>query len=307
MTILSLECARRTASMARIEMLAQSDATVLIGGETGSGKGILARQLHALSRRTNEPFVIADCSALTVSLFESQMFGHVKGAFTGASSDRLGLVRAADGGTLFLDEVGELALESQAKLLTLIEERTVLPVGSERRLDVNFRLIAATHRDLPAMVKAGEFREDLYYRVAVVELSVPPLRERREEVPMLIDELIERKANLLGMQPKRASAECYMALLDYPWPGNVRELGHAIERAMVMSRGDWLELDALPPRVVSHWREHPHGHSRLMTEAMRRPEHIAGVLKATAGNKAEAARKLGISRRHLYRLLNETA
>lgn len=278
--------------------LAASDVTVLIGGETGSGKGVFARGLHARSRRCRGAFVVADCSAMPGSLFESQMFGHVKGAFTGASSDRPGLVRTAHGGTLFLDEVGELPLELQAKLLTLIEDQTVQPVGGDKRVEVDIRIIAATHRDLRAMVEAGTFREDLFYRLAVVEMDVPPLRSRLDELGGLVEELIERKASLLGVEARPASAALMETLRAYDWPGNIRELGNCIERALVLSRGPELEAAALPPRVLN----------RLQARMTRpsttpSPADIGRTLDSVGGNKAEAARQLGISRRHLYRLM----
>ncbi|MEO1128242.1 MAG: sigma-54 dependent transcriptional regulator [Planctomycetota bacterium] len=277
------------------QSLAASDVTVLIGGETGSGKGAFARSIHAESRRSAAPFVVADCSALPASLFESQMFGHAKGAFTGASSERLGLVRAASGGTLFLDEVGELAPELQAKLLTLLEDRTVLPVGCERRVSVDVRFIAATHRSLQSMVQEGTFREDLYYRLAVVELDIPPLRERQDELPGLIDALIDRKARLLHVQSRPASPEFVAALRAYDWPGNIRELGNCIERALVLATGETLDIDALPYRV------------RNAGQSPTARTSIDDAIKEAGGNKAAAARTLGISRRHLYRLLNERA
>jgi transcriptional regulator with PAS, ATPase and Fis domain len=280
----------------RWQSLAASDVTILIGGETGSGKGAFARSIHAESRRSGSPFVVADCSALPASLFESQMFGHAKGAFTGASSERLGLVRAASGGTLFLDEVGELAPELQAKLLTLLEDRTVLPVGCEQRVSVDVRFIAATHRNLQSMVREGTFREDLYYRLAVVELDIPPLRERQDELPGLIDTLIDRKARLLRVQPRPASPAFVAALCAYDWPGNIRELGNCIERALVLATGDALDTDTLPFRIRNAARSSSTARCS-----------IDDAIKEAGGNKAAAARTLGISRRHLYRLLNERA
>lgn len=286
-----------------VTSLAASDVTVLINGETGSGKGVLAREIHERSAHSKGPFVVADCSALTPSLLESQMFGHVKGAFTGATSSRLGLVRAANGGTLFLDEVGELSLELQAKLLTLLEDRTVLPVGSEEREDVQVRFIAATHRDLQAMVRTGEFREDLYFRLAVVELEVSPLRARREDIPKFVGELIERKADLLHVPAKQPSEEFMKALLVYDWPGNIRELGNCIERALVLSTGDALDVGSLPPRMLDVLQSCPESIA-TGTDAGTRRSRLVRAIHAAGGNKSEAARRLGISRRHLYRLLN---
>ena len=283
------------------DRLAQSDITVLIGGETGSGKGVYARALHARSRRAGAPFVTADCSALTPPLFESLMFGHTRGAFTGASTDRLGLVRAAEGGTLFLDEVGELPPELQAKLLTLLEDETVLPVGSDKRIKVDVRFMAATHRSLPAMVLEGTFREDLYYRLAVVETTVPPLRERADELPALIDGLIESRSALLRVPPRRPSEAFLRALLSYDWPGNIRELGNCIERALVLSVGDRLEPESLPPRVLE---QAGMTRTRACEGRARGRDELIRSIDAAGGNKAAAARDLGISRRHLYRLLD---
>ncbi len=295
-------CGSRTPSWDEAA-LAGSDVTVLIGGETGSGKGVYARRLHAASRRCRKPFVVADCSSLTVSLFESQLFGHTKGAFTGASAERSGLVRAAEGGTLFLDEVGELAAEQQAMLLTLLEDRTIMPVGSERRHAVDVRFIAATHRDLPAMVEAGTFREDLYYRLAVVELDVPALRDRKQDLPELIETLIVKKAELLGLPCRNPSAQLMDALMRYDWPGNIRELGNCIERTLVLSQGAELELSALPPRVLAGLAcQVPAPRSSQLT-----PGRIADELEHASGNKSEAARRLGVSRRHLYRLLDNAS
>ena len=277
------------------QRLAESDVTVLIGGETGSGKGLLARSIHAHSRRASARFVTADCSAIASSLFEAQLFGSVKGAYTGSTTDRLGLVRAADGGTLFLDEIGDLPLDLQAKLLTLIEDRSVLPVGSERRIDVDVRLIAATHRNLHLMVEDGEFREDLYYRLAVVEVTVPPLRERKQEIPEIVAQLIARKAPLLKVPARSPSEEFIAELMSYDWPGNIRELGNCIERALVFSRGERLDAQTLPSRVRG-CEDCEDGEDRKL--------ELGDVLAETGGNKAEAARRLGISRRHLYRLLD---
>lgn len=271
---------------------------MLIGGETGVGKGLLARTLHSHSNRSEGPFVVADCSALTSTLFESQLFGHVKGAFTGASNERLGLARAADTGTLFLDEVGELAPELQAKLLSLIEDRAVLPVGSEQRISVDIRIIAATHRDLRAMVDAGTFREDLFYRLSVVELSIAPLRNRMEMIPALVEGMIELKAGLLKTRTRRPSRTFIDALLAYDWPGNIRELGNCIERSLVLSTGERLDVQTLPERILGALK---------MTGATPEARRAAAenALRIAHGNKAQAARQLGISRRHLYRILED--
>lgn len=285
-----------------LQQVAQSDVTALLGGETGSGKGRLARQIHAMSRRACEPFVAVDCAALPASLFESQLFGSKKGAFTGATTDRVGLIRSADRGTLFLDEVGELALEQQAKLLTFIQDRTVLPVGGNERIECDVRLVAATHRDLFAMVECGEFREDLFYRLAVIEIMVPPLRARMHELPTILDELIEQKAELLRVPTRRPSEQYLECLRAYDWPGNIRELGNVLERSLVLTRGKHLEAESLPRRVRASYESHSSGthdaHDRISAHA------VWTALDESDGNKSAAARRLGISRRHLYRVMD---
>lgn len=284
-----------------MQQIAASDVTVLLGGETGSGKGRFARQIHQQSTRAGGGFVSVDCAALPDSLFESQMFGHKKGAFTGATCDRVGLIRSADGGTLFLDEIGELGLEQQAKLLTFIQERTVLPVGGAERVSCDVRLIVATHRDLFSMVQQGEFREDLFYRIAVIELNMPSLRERMDEIPEIVDELIEVKSDLLRVDPKHPTAGFMKRLMEYDWPGNIRELGNVIERALVLSHGESLEEHTLPHRVLNacsnHQPEQPGSkiNSKIIKEA----------IAVCDGNKTEAAKQLGISRRHLYRIIQK--
>ena len=287
-----------------LEQIAGTDVTVLLGGETGSGKGRLAKDIHHLSPRTSKPFVSVDCTSIPETLFESQLFGARKGAFTGADSDRLGLVRSAHSGTLFLDEIGELSLDQQAKFLTLLQERSVLPVGATERVPVDVRLIAATNRDLRAMVERGEFREDLYYRLAVIELSVAPLRERMDELDAIIEDLIDQRAQLLRVTPRSPSAEYLECLHAHDWPGNVRELGNVIERSLVLSRGQHLDPETLPPELrapVTHRGVTHTGSTRTPT-----PETVNRAIDACGGNKSAAARRLGISRRHLYRLMHAT-
>jgi len=284
-----------------LQQIARSDVTALLGGETGSGKGRLAREIHEMSSRSDGPFVAVDCAALPASLFESQLFGYKKGSFTGATTDRMGLIRSADGGTLFLDEVGELTLEQQAKLLTFIQDRSVLPVGDVERVNCDVRLVAATHRDLFAMVEQGEFREDLFYRLAVIELVVPPLRERMDELKPIVGELILQKADLLHVPARKPSKEFIECLHEYGWPGNIRELGNVLERSLVLSRGDYLEPRTLPRRiresVDSTAASSSVAHSRISEHSLRT------AIDESQGNKSAAARRLGISRRHLYRVL----
>lgn len=284
-----------------VEQIAASDVTVLLGGETGSGKGRFARQIHAQSRRAGKNFIAVDCAALPESLFESQMFGHKKGSFTGATNDRIGLIRSADGGTLFLDEIGELALEQQAKLLTFIQERTVLPVGEVDRVNCDVRLIVATHKNLYEMVQRGDFREDLFYRIAVIEMTVPSLRDRRDELASIVDELIEVKSDLLNVDMRHPTSQYMSRLMDYEWPGNVRELGNVIERSLVLSTGPYLEEYTLPQRV----RDAGPGHRAAQKGHSLTARTATLALDECHGNKSMAARQLGISRRHLYRVLDK--
>jgi two-component system NtrC family response regulator len=255
-----------------------------------------------MSRRAGAPFVAVDCAALPASLFESQLFGSKKGAFTGATTDRIGLIRSAESGTLFLDEVGELSLEQQAKLLTFIQDRTVLPVGGNERIECDVRLVAATHRDLFAMVESGDFREDLFYRLAVIEVMVPPLRARMDELPTILDELIELKAELLSVKIRRPSDRYLECLYAYSWPGNIRELGNVIERSLVLSRGKYLEAESLPRRVRTSSKQFNADLHSAQDRVSARAVWTA--LDESDGNKSAAARRLGISRRHLYRVMD---
>lgn len=283
-------------------LVAQSDAPVLILGPSGSGKEVIARLIRGWSPRKDGPFVVANCAGLPESLIESELFGHVAGAFTGATSERLGYFRAADGGTLFLDEIGELPLPVQAKLLRALETGEIIPVGSERPVKTNFRLIAATNRDLSTMVQAGRFREDLYFRINVVELVVPPLSERREDILPLAEFFGRQSAK----QPVRFSPQATACLLNYSWPGNVRQLRNAIQRACLLSRGHIILPEHLPPEVaalagaLSPSPVPSEDEGRL--SAMERATILA-TLAECRGNRTLAAKKLGISRRALiYKL-----
>jgi formate hydrogenlyase transcriptional activator len=232
----------------RVEQVAPTEATVLVLGETGTGKELIARAIHSRSGRRDRALVKVDCTAIAAGLVESELFGHVKGAFTGAIERRIGRFELADHGTLFLDEVGELPLEAQAKLLRVLQEREFEPVGSNRTVKVDVRVIAATNRDLEAAVAAGRFRADLYYRLNVFPLAVPPLRERREDLPQLVMFFLARFAKMLGKPVQSVSAETMARLSAYHWPGNVREVQNVVERAVVLSQGPVLELTAdLPP------------------------------------------------------------
>ncbi|WP_294255838.1 sigma-54 dependent transcriptional regulator [uncultured Comamonas sp.] len=290
----------------RIGLAADSDATVLILGETGTGKELVARALHRNSARASRPFVAVNCAAIPAELMESELFGHVKGAFTGAVNERMGRFREADGGTLFLDEIGDMPLSTQAKILRVLQEREVTPVGGNRVHSVNVRVVAATHQDLPTAVKQGRFREDLWYRLQVIPLWLPPLRERLGDVVLLAEHFLRLQA---GGSPKRLSDAAVRLLLAHPWPGNVRELRNAMERAALLSHGPVIEVEHIglqipdapvTPVLEIDWNG-PLDHAVARVER----EMISRSLAATAGNRAEAARRLGLSRQQLYRKLAE--
>ena len=231
------------AALGKIEQVAPTDSTVLISGETGTGKELVARAIHSRSPRRDRPLVKVNCSAISAGLVESELFGHVKGAFTGALERRTGRFELADGGTIFLDEVGELPLETQVKLLRVLQEQEFEPVGSSKSIRVDVRVIAATNRDLDEAIRAGRFRADLYYRLNVFPLSVPPLRERMGDVRQLAMYFLSRFAKRFGKRVDAVSEETMERLVSYPWPGNVRELQNVIERAVILAHGPVLELD----------------------------------------------------------------
>jgi two-component system response regulator HydG len=289
------------------ETVAPTDSTILISGESGTGKEVLARYIHSLSERADASFHSINCGALPESLLESELFGHVKGAFTGAVKDKEGLLVAAKGGTFFLDEVGEMSPATQVKLLRALQEREVIPVGSTEPVAVDVRLIAATNRDLEEEIRRGKFRSDLYYRLNVIALHLPPLRERREDVALLARHFIEQLAAKEGPGAAKTLAEETLEVLQrYDWPGNVRELENALERAVVLTSGDLLLPSALPAAV----REPPP--QRVVSEApaanpsmeVIERAYILWVLQAEGGNKTKAAEVLGIDPSTLYRKLH---
>jgi len=277
-----------------LAVVADSSVPVLVMGESGTGKEVVAQLLHGWSGRSDGPMVAANCAGLPESLIESELFGHTKGAFTGAGEDRRGLFRAADGGTLFLDEIGELPLHLQPKLLRAIETGQVTPVGSETPVAVDTRLIAATNRDLSEAVEAGQFRDDLYYRINVVELVVPPLGQRREDVLPLA----RRFGNEFAATPIRFSPQAVNCLLAHAWPGNVRELRNAIQRACLLSRGDVVMPEHLPSRVAGFAEQAPTDSDQGRLSQVERATILA-TLAECKGNRTHAAKKLGISRRAL--------
>jgi DNA-binding NtrC family response regulator len=298
--------------MKTVARVAPTQATVLLQGETGTGKELVARTIHLYSERSARRFVAVNCSALAEGLLESELFGHVRGAFTGAAASRPGLFREADRGTLFLDEIGDISPALQARLLRALQEHEIVPVGSEAPVKVDVRVIAATHRDLDALVRQGRFREDLLYRLKVVTLHLPPLRERRQDIPLLVDHFIRELADRHGRGPVAIDPEAQRRLLSYDWPGNIRELQNVLERALVLAEQDVIGPEHLPPEVrpsdglpLADTRaaaDEPARVSLLSLEEVER-RHVTRVLEATGGNREEASRILGISRRTLTRMV----
>jgi two-component system response regulator AtoC len=291
-----------------ITQLAQSEAhTILVQGESGTGKELVARGLHYESARRNSPFMEVNCAAITETLFESELFGHEKGAFTDAKSTKKGLMELADGGTLFLDEVGEIPVASQAKLLRCLQERTFKRVGGTRDLKVDVRVIAATNRSLETMVKEGKFREDLFYRLNVIPLTIPPLRDRQEDILPLARHFLAEANSTFHKTVKRLATEAEALLLAYGWPGNVRELKNLIERLVILSIGDTIEADQLPvPFAASPdalVAEEVPTQPRTLETIER--AYIVKILRQVNGNKSEAAKILGITRQTLRKKLVE--
>src|SRR5262245_5417652 len=286
-----------------IDAVRQNKSTILISGESGTGKELVARTIHQRSPWAESPFVAINCAGLSETLLDSQLFGHRRGAFTGAVSDHDGVFRAAGGGTLLLDEVAEIPLSLQAKFLRAIQEREVTPLGSTRPVPVDVRLIAATNRDMDAEVRAGRFRADLFYRLNVVHIEVPPLRARRDDIPLLVEHFLEEYSRQYRLAPKRVAPEALARLSAHDWPGNVRELQNAIERAFALSTGDDITEAELPPALTGRARrqplDRPDGELPTLDEAEARL--IAAALTESGGNKNEAARRLGIDRQRLYR------
>ncbi len=291
-----------------IARVAATDATVLIEGESGTGKELAARALHNASPRREGPFVAINCAAVPPQLIESELFGHIRGAFTDARVARAGLFVEARGGTLFLDEIGEMPADMQAKLLRALQERTVRPVGGSVEVPFDARIVAATNRDLEEEVRAKRFREDLYYRVAVVGVHVPTLRERTQDIPGLAQHFVQRYSERFGKLVVGISPSALQRLLAYPWPGNVRELENAMERAVALTRFDHITVEDLPKRVYTHRPEgvHPLAETPegLVSLAELDRRYIHQVLAMVGGNKSQAARILGLDRRTLYRIFD---
>ena len=283
-----------------IKRIAPMPTTVLLQGESGTGKEVTARALHQMSNRAQRPFVPVNCAAISPELIESELFGHIKGAFTGASDARNGLFYYAHGGTLFLDEIGELPLAMQTKLLRALEERRIRPVGSEREVPVDVRIIAATNRDLAADVASGRFRQDLFFRLAVVDITIPSLRSRTEDIPDLARHFMALFSSQFGVEPMQISPEIARRLATYAWPGNVRELRNFVERSLILGEFplQGMQLPSLVQEVET---------TDDMTLEEIEKRHIQRVLAAVSGNKSEAARRLGVSRKTLERKCAEWA
>jgi len=289
-----------------LELTAPSPSTVLISGETGTGKELVARAIHYNSPRREGPFVTVNCGALPESLVEAELFGHRKGAFTGADTNRRGKFESADGGTLFLDEVGEIPLGLQPKILRAIQSGEIDRIGEDRPTRVDVRIVAATNRDPRQMVAEGSFRQDLYYRLAVVQITVPPLRERREDIPLLAEHFLSRFGERSERRDLRFPPETFRLFNRYPWPGNVRELENVVERMVVLSRGDMLSLDAIPEPIAGNAGGDTGG-LRLPVEGVSLDElerdFIRQALERTDGNRTRAAELLGVTRSTLlYRM-----
>ena len=288
---------RRVAEV--VERVADRDITVLITGESGTGKELVARAIVKASARAEQPYVQFNCAALPRELAEAELFGHARGAFTGAAKARAGLFREADGGTLLIDEIGELDLVTQATLLRALQEREIRPLGEDRTQRVDVRILATTHRDLAAEVEAGRFRQDLFYRLNVVELGLPPLRERPEDIQPLVEHFTERCVHRYGLGDVRLSAAALAKLQGASWPGNVRELEHAVERLLALSEGPVVDAEALEPtpaEAPAHAQERAAQLSLKERMAIFERGLIAAELERCHGNQSEAARRLGISR-----------
>ncbi|MBK8002763.1 MAG: sigma-54-dependent Fis family transcriptional regulator [Gemmatimonadetes bacterium] len=288
------------------EQVSPTDSTVLIQGESGTGKEVIAKYIHNLSARSEGAFLSINCGALPENLLESELFGHVKGSFTGAVRDKQGLFAAARGGSFFLDEVGEMPPPLQVKLLRVLQEREAIPVGATEAIPVDVRIIAATNRDLEEEARRGRFRSDLFYRLNVITIHLPPLRDRREDILLLVESFLQRLSTEQEAGPKALSSDALDAVMVYDWPGNVRELENALEHAWVLTRGELIEAAALPERITRRRKEPLVAERTLPNPTLEVIEraYIMYVLQAEGGNKTRAAEVLGIDPSTLYRKLS---
>jgi transcriptional regulator with GAF, ATPase, and Fis domain len=300
--------------MQLVRKVAGSSSAVLLRGESGTGKELLARAIHDTSPRARKPFVAVHCGALSAGLLESELFGHVKGAYTGAVRDRPGRFELADGGTLFLDEIGDVTWEVQTKLLRVLQEMTFERVGSSEPVAVDVRVIAATHQNLEQLIRQGKFREDLYYRLNVLDLRVPPLRERREDIPELVQHFLRRHGQRCGRADLQVDDDALLVLKGAPWPGNVRQLENAIERAVVIAEGPVVTAADLPSELIADCRlqiaavtdqSALSAPPSVVPKDRREREQLVRALAETKGNKAEAARLLGLARSTLVSRLKK--
>jgi len=290
------------ALLQQVSRVAQTDATVCISGETGTGKEVIARVIHCNSLRSSGPFIGVNCAAIPDALFESELFGHMKGSFTGAYQNKIGLFQSANGGTLFLDEIGEMPLGLQGKLLRAIQEREIVAIGARDPLKIDVRLIAATNKNLNQAVRDGEFREDLFYRIQVVPLHIPPLRVRRQDIPLLAQQFLKRNAERLNKPIRGFIPDALQNLMVYAWPGNVRELENVIEHAAIMASQDMISADLIP--LSSHSNK---GRLPPLTEAKESFErdYLRDLLQITEGNISRAAQIAGRYRSDFYKLLKK--
>jgi len=285
-----------------VDKVADTDSTILICGESGTGKELIAKAIHYRSSRANKPFVSINCSALPENLLESELFGHVKGSFTGAIRDKDGLFKVASGGTFFLDEVGETSPAIQVKLLRVLQEREIIPVGGTKPIKVDVRLIAATNADLEKAVKEERFRADLYYRLNVIPINIPPLRDRRDDIPLLVDHFLKLASEKMG-RGKGITKQAMDLLINYDWPGNVRELENIIERAVILEEGDEITVDSLPDKIKNHINSSKKivmQKAKMTLEELEK-EYLISVLEETNWQKKKASSILGINASTLYR------
>ncbi len=285
-----------------IEDLADVQSTVLITGESGTGKELVAEALHYKGGRNHKPLIKVNCSALSDNLLESELFGHIKGSFTGAVKDRIGRFKMADGGTILLDEIGDMPLKIQVKLLRVLQEKTFERVGESTSIKVDVRVVACTNQDLRKKIEQGEFREDLYYRLNVVEIRVPPLRERKEDIPFLTDHFVKKFNKKINKDVLGISTDVQRVFMDYSWPGNVREMEHALEHAFILCHQKTITLKHLPPVFGNFFSSKTTSFKNMGVDEKR---IIIQALEKTAGNKTMAARLLGISRRNIYRKIKD--